>query len=96
MASLAEEDAAAVLAAVQDGAARPERPDAAEGRQAAEVAVGVPALRLDAPPLLVGETDLIFLAAGAADVAVPVLQNGEMADGESHGRPGEDDLSGSL
>src|SRR5262249_49196107 len=80
--------AAAVGAVVELVAPRPERADTLERSQSAEVPVAVPALRLDALPLLLGDGDLIFLAAGAADVAIPVLQNREMTDRKRHRQPG--------
>src|SRR5262249_53885789 len=85
----AQENAAAIGAMVELVAPGPGRPHPLERRQPAQVPVPVPALRLDAAALLIGDGDLVFLAAGAADVAVPVLQDWEMADGERHQQPGE-------
>jgi hypothetical protein len=72
---LGEEDTAAVGAVVERG-------------QSAEVPVAVPALGLDALLLLLRDGYLILLAAGAADMAVPVLQNREMTDRKRHRQPG--------
>jgi hypothetical protein len=85
---VAQEDAAAVGAVVEPPLPRPRRPVARERSQAAEVLVAVPALGVDALLLLVGDGDDVFVAASAADVAVPVLQDGQMADGERHGPTG--------
>jgi hypothetical protein len=77
---LAEEDAAAVLAVVEPIPPGPGGAMPREGFVAAEVLVAVPALFLDAAALLVRERNLVLLAAGAADVTVPVLQHRQVAD----------------
>ncbi len=85
---LAQEDAAAVGPVVEPPFPRPRRAVTDERGEAAEVLVAVPALGVDALLLLVGDGDEVLLAAGTADVAIPVLQDGEMTDGERHGPTG--------
>src|SRR5215469_18801070 len=58
-----------------------------ERLMAAQVGVAVPALRLDALLLLLGDGDAVFFAAGAANVTVPVLQDRQMMDGDCHDKP---------
>src|SRR5579884_2950273 len=79
-----QEDAAAVLTVVEDIAPRPQRPHAAKRLPAAEVLVLVPTLRQNALTLRVGDGDLIFLAAGAAGVTIPVLHDRQMIDRQWH------------
>src|SRR5262249_20569741 len=81
---LGEEDTATVRAVVELRAASPDRSCALKGSQPPEVLVAVPALAVNALPFLRGDGDLVFLAAGAADVTVPVLQDREMTDRERH------------
>src|SRR5262249_51063465 len=81
---LAEEDAAAVGPVIEDDPARPGRPGAPEGRQAAQVRLAVPALLLDALSLFVGDRDDVFLAARAGLVAAPVLHDGQVPNDGRH------------
>src|SRR5438067_1825222 len=62
----------------------PEPVAAHKGSESAQVLVAIPALCLDAATLFFGERHLIFLAAGTADVTVPVLQDRQVVDWQSH------------
>src|SRR5438045_3753078 len=79
----AEEDAAAV-AAEQAVVARPAALADEQG-QVADFGIALPALRLDALALGVGDGDIVLTAAVAAAVAVPVLDDGQVPDGHRHG-----------
>src|SRR5262249_42149469 len=64
-----------------------------EGRQPAQL-LGRPALGLDPLALLVADRDAVLLAAGAGDVTVPALHDGQVLQrrhdgpGKRTGRPG--------
>src|SRR5439155_18589698 len=80
----AEEDAAAVGAAVQLRAARPPRALAHKQPHALEILDVVPAEGLDALALRLADLDLQLAAAVAAAVAVPVLHGRQVPHGEGH------------
>ena len=85
---VAEKNAAAIGTVIEPPLARPRRTLADERDVTAEVGVAVPALGLNALAFLVGDGDDVFLTTGAADVAIPVLQDRQMADRERHGQTG--------
>src|SRR4051794_20534925 len=72
---VAEKDAAVVAAMIEPIRPPPPRAMGCEEGNVLEIGFLVPSLRLDALPFLVREGDDVFLAAVAADVAVPVLQD---------------------
>lgn len=77
---LAQENTAAVGVSVEKTPLRPEESLVREQRKTLEFSLLRPALGLDAQPFLWGESDLVFLAAVAGNVTVPVLCNGKMTD----------------
>src|SRR5262249_51722681 len=83
----AEEDATAVGPVIERVALPP--PAVADKRRSTVEVRGRPALRFDAAPLVVAESDLVLLAAGTADVTVPVLDDRQGSDGKRHERSAE-------
>ncbi len=81
---LAQEDATAVGPVIELVAPPPKRAYWFERFVTAEVFVAIPALFLDAFFLVVRNRDQILLAAGAADVAVPILQDRQVVDRKRH------------
>src|SRR5260370_35506900 len=81
----AQEDATAILAVIELIVPRPPGAALEEDRQAADLGILFPALGFDSPALLVRNRDDIFLAAIAANMAVPVLPDLQVTDGKRHG-----------
>jgi hypothetical protein len=75
----AEKNATAIRPGIQVVASVPGRSGAFENWQAAQLFVAFPVLSLNPPAFLVRDHDDVFLAATAANVAVPILNDGKMA-----------------
>jgi hypothetical protein len=56
-----------------------------EERKVAEVRLFLPSLGFNAFAFVLGNEHVVLMAAGTAAVAVPVLNDGEMADWQRHG-----------
>src|SRR5438105_210798 len=79
-----QENATAIAAVCQVITPRPPRAALAEDGQVTDLRIVFPALGFDAASLVFAQRDQVLFAAGATDMAVPVLHNGEMTHGQGH------------
>jgi hypothetical protein len=80
-----QKEAGSIASLIQAIAPRPRRPVPNEERQVAEIWLSLPSLRFNAFAFVLGNEHVVLVAAGTAAMAVPVLNDGEMADWQRHG-----------
>ena len=81
----AQKDAGSIASLIQAIAPRPRRPVPNEERKVAQVRLSLPSLGFNAFAFVLGNEHVVLVAAGTAAMAVPVLNDGEMADWQRHG-----------
>ena len=80
-----QKNAGAITSLIQAVAPRPRGPVPNEERKIAEVRLFLPSLGFNAFAFVLGNEHMVLVATGTAAMAVPVLNDGKMADGQRHG-----------
>ena len=80
-----QKDAGSIASLIEPITPRPRRPVPNEERQVAKVRLSLPSLGFNAFAFVLGNEHMVLVAAGTAAMAVPVLNDGEMADWQRHG-----------